>query len=138
MTLTSNSLPINTSILSFVIQTEEQYHQALAITEQLFFKSNQTALESQILEVWSLLIENYEKNQFSPGKTSTPNSILKTLMETKGIIQADLVRVGIGSSGIVSAIVSGKRPISQQQAKKLADFFHVSPELFMRECLDNP
>jgi HTH-type transcriptional regulator/antitoxin HigA len=131
MTLTSNSLAIDTSILPFVIQTEEQYHQALAITEQLFFKSNQTTLESQILEVWSLLIENYEENQFSPGKTSTPNSILKTLMEAKGVIQADLVRAGIGSSGVISAIVNGKRQISKQQAKKLADLFQVSPELFI-------
>jgi HTH-type transcriptional regulator/antitoxin HigA len=131
MTLTSNNLAIDTSILPFVIQTEEQYHQALTITEKLFFKSNKTALESQILEVWSLLIENYEESQFSPGNTSTPNSILKTLMESKDIIQADLVRAGIGSSGVMSAIINGKRQISKQQAKKLADFFQVSLELFI-------
>jgi hypothetical protein len=36
MTLTFNPSTVETSILPFVIQTEEQYNQALAIAEQLF------------------------------------------------------------------------------------------------------
>jgi hypothetical protein len=36
MTLTFNPSLVETSMLPFVIQTEEQYHQALAIAEQLF------------------------------------------------------------------------------------------------------
>jgi HTH-type transcriptional regulator/antitoxin HigA len=47
------------------------------------------------------------------------------------LIQADLVRAGIGSSGIVSEIVNGKRQISKKQAKKLAGFFSVSADLFI-------
>jgi HTH-type transcriptional regulator/antitoxin HigA len=52
-------------------------------------------------------------------------------MEAQGLIQADLVRAGIGSSGVVSELVNCKREISKQQAKKLAELFHVSPELFL-------
>ena len=131
MTLTFNSSTLETSILPFVIQTEEQYHQALAIAESLFFKQDRNSLEEQILDVWEVLIETYEEAQFQPGSASTPVSILQTLMEAGGLIQADLVRAGIGSSGIVSEIIHGKRQISKEQAKKLAVFFSVSADLFI-------
>jgi antitoxin component HigA of HigAB toxin-antitoxin module len=37
----------------------------------------------------------------------------------------------IGSRGRVSEIVAGKRPVSKEQAKKLAEFFHVGVDLFI-------
>ncbi|RUR74856.1 type II toxin-antitoxin system HigA family antitoxin [Chlorogloeopsis fritschii PCC 9212] len=52
------------------------------------------------------------------------------LMEVRGIKQSDLVGI-IGSKGVVSEIVNGKRGISKAQAKALAEFFHVSLELFI-------
>jgi HTH-type transcriptional regulator/antitoxin HigA len=118
-------------MLPFVIQTEEQYHQALAIAESLFFKQNPHELEEQIMDVWEVLIEIYEEARFQPGSASTPVSILQTLMEARGLIQADLVRAGIGSSGIVSEMINGKRQISKEQAKKLAVLFSVSADLFI-------
>jgi HTH-type transcriptional regulator/antitoxin HigA len=130
MTLTFNPSLVETSMLPFVIQTEEQYHQALAIAESLFFKQNPNELEEQILDVWEVLIEIYEKERFRPGSASTSVSILQTLMEARGLIQADLVRAGIGSSGIVSEIINGKRQISKEQVKKLAVLFSVPADLF--------
>jgi HTH-type transcriptional regulator/antitoxin HigA len=131
MTLTFNPSLVETSMLPFVIQTEEQYHQALAIAESLFFKQNPHELEEQIMDVWEVLIEIYEEARFQPGSASTPVSILQTLMEARGLIQADLVRAGIGSSGIVSEMINGKRQISKEQAKKLAALFSVSADLFI-------
>ena len=131
MTLTFNSSSVETSILPFVIQSEEQYHQALAIAEQLFFKQDRNELEEQILEVWEVLIEMYEEARFHPGSTSTPISMLQTLMEAQGFMQEDLVKAGIGSSGIVSEIINGQRQISKEQANELAVFFFVSADLFL-------
>jgi HTH-type transcriptional regulator/antitoxin HigA len=51
-------------------------------------------------------------------------------MEARGLIQADLVRAGIGSSGIISEIINGKRQISKEQVKKLAVLFSVPADLF--------
>jgi HTH-type transcriptional regulator/antitoxin HigA len=85
-------------------------------------------LEEQIMDVWEVLIEIYEEARFQPGSASV--SILQTLMTARGLIQADLVRAGIGSSGIVSEIINGKRQISKEQAKKLAVLFSVSADLF--------
>ena len=51
-------------------------------------------------------------------------------MESRGIRQADLVGV-IGSSGVISEIIKGKRSISKAQAKALGDYFKVLPSLFI-------
>jgi HTH-type transcriptional regulator/antitoxin HigA len=118
-------------ILPFVIETEEQYDRALSITERLLFQKNRSQEEEQILDVWAFLIASYEQKNFALGSESTPISILKTLMESRELSQADLVRQGVGSSGVVSELVNGKREISKQQAKKLAEIFNVSSELFI-------
>jgi HTH-type transcriptional regulator/antitoxin HigA len=51
-------------------------------------------------------------------------------MEASDTRQADLVGI-IGSSGVVSEVVNGKRSISKAQAKALGDYFKVSPSLFI-------
>ncbi len=35
--------------------------------------------------------------------------------------------------GLTSEVFSGKRAVSKTQAKKLAEFFHVSVEMFIRD-----
>ena len=52
------------------------------------------------------------------------------LMEARGLKQADLIGV-IGSSGVVSEVINGKREISKAQAKALGDLFHVDAGLFI-------
>ena len=51
-------------------------------------------------------------------------------MESSGTRQIDLVGI-IGSSGVVSEIVNGKRGISKAQAKALSEYFKVSSSLFI-------
>ena len=55
---------------------------------------------------------------------------LKDSMEAGGIKQENLVGV-IGSRGVVSEVVNGKRSISKAQAKALAEFFSVNVGLFI-------
>jgi HTH-type transcriptional regulator / antitoxin HigA len=71
--------------------------------------------------------------------------MLRHLMEARNMKQEELVGV-IGSRGVVSEIVNGKRfsvrvafrrngeatpTISKAQAKVLGELFHVSPSLFI-------
>lgn len=60
----------------------------------------------------------------------TPHSMLLHLMEAAGIKQENLVGV-IGSRGVLSEAVNGKRSISKAQAKALAEFFSVDVGLFI-------
>jgi HTH-type transcriptional regulator/antitoxin HigA len=46
-------------------------------------------------------------------------------MEARGLTQKDLWKV-FGSKGIASEVFHGKRSISKAQARKLAEFFHVT------------
>ena len=51
-------------------------------------------------------------------------------MESSGTRQSDLIGV-IGSSGVVSEVVNGKRSISKAQSKALGEYFKVSSSLFI-------
>jgi HTH-type transcriptional regulator/antitoxin HigA len=51
-------------------------------------------------------------------------------METSGRTAKDLLPV-LGTRGRVSEVLSGKRSISKQQAKKLASLFKVTVDLFI-------
>ncbi len=88
-----------------------------------------TPEQTAILQLLVTLIEKFE-NKHYPIEPSSPNAILKHLMEAREIKQSDLVGI-IGSKGVVSEVVNEKRSISKEQAKALGEFFNVSPALFI-------
>jgi HTH-type transcriptional regulator / antitoxin HigA len=51
-------------------------------------------------------------------------------MENRGVKQADLPPI-FGSLGIASEAHNGKWAISKAQAKKLGEFFSISPAVFI-------
>jgi antitoxin component HigA of HigAB toxin-antitoxin module len=59
-----------------------------------------------------------------------PHSHSNTFMEVRGKKAKDLWPL-FGSKGITSEVLGGKRAISKAQAKRLAQFFDVSVELFI-------
>jgi HTH-type transcriptional regulator/antitoxin HigA len=52
------------------------------------------------------------------------------LLEQRGLTPKDLWQV-VGSKSRVSEILAGKREMTKEQAKRLAEFFHVSVGLFI-------
>lgn len=111
-----------------VIETEKENEAAIALSEELVHRQRSPE-EDTLLELLVTLIEKFEDEHYQLN-AATPQSILQHLIEARGIKQEDLVGV-IGSRGVVSEVVNGKRSISKSQAKALADFFHISPELFI-------
>ena len=112
-----------------VITNDAENEQAIAIAEELAHRNNRTSEESALYELLIALIEKYENDTYPMGET-TPLSMLLHLMEVRGLKQADLIDV-IGSSGVVSEIINGKREISKAQAKALGDFFNTDAGLFI-------
>ncbi|NEQ66362.1 MAG: helix-turn-helix domain-containing protein [Symploca sp. SIO2D2] len=112
-----------------VITSSESYNHAIDSIDQLMMREELTPEENILLDLLAMIVEDYEARlvQLEP---SPPLDILLHLMEARGNKQADLVGI-IGSKGVVSEIVNGKRAISKTQAKKLGDFFNVSPALFI-------
>jgi len=111
-----------------LIESEEEYDRLLPIVERLHFNKNLTPEERVLYRLLVFLVEKYEAEKY-PIK-SEPYKILQHIMESSGTRQKDLVGT-VGSSGVVSEIVSGKREISKRQAKLLGDRFGVATELFI-------
>ena len=111
------------------IETEEEYDRLLAVAKRLTFAKKLTPEERVLYKLLVTLIEVYETENY-PMDKSEPHEILQHIMESRGTRQADLVGI-IGSSGVVSEVVNGKRAISKAQAKALGDYFKISPSLFI-------
>ena len=58
-----------------------------------------------------------------------PGAVLKFLMREHGLRQSDLPE--IGSQGVVSEVLAGKRDLNARQIKRLAKRFGVSPAVFI-------
>jgi HTH-type transcriptional regulator / antitoxin HigA len=132
MTLTFNPKTYSSLLsdaLPQVIKTQEEYDRALKLIEPLHCKKSLTPEEDALYDLLSILIENYEDQHFSMPEAE-PYEVLQHLLEVTGKKQAELVGI-VGSSGVVSEIVNGKRAISKTQAKTLGEFFKVSPSLFI-------
>jgi HTH-type transcriptional regulator / antitoxin HigA len=135
MTLTFNREQYTELLIKYqpkIIETESEYRQALAVVEYFVFKKERSLEELALYDLAIILIKDYESKicPMDDWRTQSPMEMLQYLLETSGKKQSDLVGV-IGSSGIVSEIVNGKRSISKTQAKKLGEIFKVSPSLFI-------
>ena len=91
---------------------------------------NMTPEEDALLDLLANLIRDYEATAYPPREKSKPGDMVAFLLEQRALKPSDLWPV-IGSKGRVSEILSGKRSISKEQAKKLAEFFHVRADLFI-------
>jgi HTH-type transcriptional regulator/antitoxin HigA len=114
--------------LPAVVETEAENERLLAIVEPMM-RRELTPEEEKLFDLLVKLIEDFEDRHYPMGESS-PTEMLKFLMEQKGLRQRDIVHL-FGSSGVASEVINGKRAISKNQAKSLAGFFHVSPELFI-------
>ena len=113
-----------------VIENDEELERVEEIITELLRKGeNLSPEEEKLLDLLSDLVEKYEDEHY-PMPEASPNDVLKFLMEDRELKQKDLVHI-FGSTGITSEVVNGKRSISKAQAKKLAEFFKVSVELFI-------
>jgi HTH-type transcriptional regulator / antitoxin HigA len=111
-----------------IIETETENEAAIMLAESLEHRQ-QTTEEDALLELLIILIEKFEEASY-PVPNVEPARMLLHLMEARNMKQEELVGV-IGSRGVVSEIVNGKRAISKAQAKVLGELFHVSPSLFI-------
>jgi HTH-type transcriptional regulator / antitoxin HigA len=82
-----------------------------------------------LLDLLVVLIERFEAERYSLSAAS-PVEALRELMGARGMKLAGLAAL-IGSKGVASEILSGKRGLSKTNIKRLAEHFGVSPEVFL-------
>ncbi len=83
---------------------------------------------ASLMETVGRLIEVYEERNV-PVQKADPVSVLKMLMDEHGLKQKDMK--DIGSQGVVSEILNGKRSLNSRQIQALAEKFNVSPAVFI-------
>ena len=81
-----------------------------------------------LLDTLGTLVHVYEEKHYSMPETTGVDA-LHFLMEEHGLTQSDLSEVG--SQGVVSEILSGKRRLNLRQIRLLAKRFGVSPAVFV-------
>lgn len=113
-----------------VIETEAENERMLAVFEKLMDKGESISLEEEkLMKLFAMLIEDFEKRFYHPEEAE-PLAVLQHLMEARDVKQTHLAEL-FGSKGIASEVLNGKRGISKAQARALANYFHVSADLFI-------
>lgn len=114
-----------------VIGSKAEYERMVKLLDALIDQvgDNEKHELADLLDVVSVLIERYEDDQVSIPNAS-PVAVLRFLMEQHGLRQSDL-RDELGTQGVTSEILSGRRKINARQAKALAERFNVSASSFL-------
>ncbi len=113
-----------------VPHTEKEYQDLVKTLDNLIDEvgENESHELAPVMETIGNLIENYESQNFKIN-ACTPIEALKYLMQEHGLKQADLKE--IGSQGVVSEVLKGKRKLNIDQIKKISNKFQVSPLVFI-------
>ena len=135
---TANSVSLNrrkyagllAGTLPRIIENDAELKRIAQNVEPLLDKGERRTREEEALcRLLLRLIEDYQQSHRAIPQL-TPKGALAALLEARNLHQVDLLPI-FGSRSRISDAVNGKREISKAQARKLAEFFSVSPELFI-------
>ena len=113
------------------LRSEAEYAAATRVLGQLAAREDLGPGEMDYVAALSQFVGDYENAQ---GRTDLaaipPLEVLRELMEQNGMSTTDLGYV-VGSRGLASEILHGKRDLSKVVMAKLARRFNVDPGLFL-------
>lgn len=115
------------------IRDEETLDIASDIFSELVMKSeNRTLDESDYLDILGKIIRDYEDTHRTLlAPPMTPQRALESLMEDNQLSQSELARRLKAPQSVFSEFLAGKRGLSKAIVMRLANYFKVSPELFL-------
>jgi HTH-type transcriptional regulator/antitoxin HigA len=112
------------------IRNEKDYQKALNRLEDIF-DANKGTEEGDELEILSILIDQYEKENFPIGMPD-PIEAIKFRMEQMGMNQKDLAEV-VGFKSRVSEILNKKRKLNLNMIRKLNTTLHIPTEVLVQD-----
>lgn len=113
------------------IHTEAQYKKAVNMLDELIDEINEKSdpIKESLIDTLGTLIKDYEDRNIKEPKGGDSIGALKYLLEEHGLSQSELLE--IGSQGVVSEILNGKRKLNLRQVIALSKKFSVSPSVFI-------
>lgn len=115
-----------------VIRSRAEYDRAVATLDTIIDEigEDETHPLADLAEALGVFVEAYDRLHYQTPSPS-PRAMLRYLMEQHDLGQSDLPE--IGSQGVVSEIISGKRSLNVRQVSRLAKRFNVSSSVFVEE-----
>lgn len=112
------------------IRDEREYDTAVARLNQLVDEigDNPKDPRYRFIDTLSVLIEAYDEEHHKIPDASGVE-LVKFLMVQHGMVQGDLPEVG--SQGVISEILRGRRELNVRQIQALADRFHLPAGAFL-------
>ena len=132
MTVIPQELQTHWTAISPLLSIRNEHEYDLAV-ERLNRLLDEVGADEQhplytLLDTLGTLIHAYEE-QHHPMPECSGVDVLRFLMDEHGLTQSDLSEVG--SQGVISDILRGKRVLNVRQIRALAKRFQVSPAVFV-------
>ena len=114
----------------YVPTREDEYEHLVQLLDEItdIVRDDEQHPLANLMDVLSVLIENYETENV-PTPPADPVAVLKYFMEEYDLKQKDLSE--LGSQGVVSEILNGKRELNIRQIKALSERFQVPIAVFV-------
>ena len=112
------------------LRTKKDYTRAVDMLDAILDEigENEKHPMAELADAISVFIEKYETEHASIPRAKVP-AVLRYLMHEHSLRQSDLPE--IGSQGVVSEVLAGKRELNARQIKRHAKRFNVSPAVFV-------
>lgn len=112
------------------IGNEEQYDHAVSVLNQLLDAgaANEKHALAELANTLGSLIADFEDEQ-PQEPAAGPVDVLRLMMEQHRLSQSDLPE--IGTQGVVSEILNGKRELNVRQVKALSERFKLPTNVFL-------
>lgn len=132
MTLVNEELQVHWTNIAplLTIRNEREYNAAVKRLNELLDEigDNEKHPLYSLLDTLGTLVHTYEEEHY-PIPEVTGAEALQFLMGEQGMTQSDLPEVG--SQGVISEILNGKRELNVRQVRLLAKRFKVSSAVFV-------
>jgi HTH-type transcriptional regulator/antitoxin HigA len=128
--ITSHFQALSSVVPLHAIRNDADYEKAVAALNRLLDAgaANENHPLADLVNTLGSLIGEYDDVHY-PAQEVSPLAMLRFLMIENSLAQSDLPE--IGSQGVVSEILSGKRDLNVRQIKALSGRFHVPPGVFV-------
>ena len=112
------------------LRTKKDYLRATAMLDEIVDEIGEDEKHplAELADALSVFVEKYESEHVRFPSAGGP-VVLRYLMQEHKLLQSDLPE--IGSQGVVSEILAGKRDLNARQIKRLAKRFGLSPAVFI-------
>jgi len=113
------------------IRTEREYKAAVRTMDELLDAggADESHALADLVALIGEFIDEYEKRKGYVLPDASGVDALRFLMQQHGLRQSDLPE--IGSQGVVSEVLNGKRDLNARQIRALAERFGVGPAAFL-------